>query len=77
MDEIKMELRNIKETQDRLVECQIEMQADIKHHIKRTDSLQNMVEPTYKAYIGMKWAAASVITLGAVVTALAKISGLF
>ncbi len=28
-----------------------EIKADLKHHIKRTDVLQNMVEPVYKSHL--------------------------
>lgn len=82
-DEIKDELKGIRsdlmehynDDMKRLgviEKCIIRIEEDIKHHIERTDRLQNMVEPTYKAYIGIKWLIAAIITAGAIVAAFAK-----
>ena len=69
MDEIKSELKEIRE-------CQIRIESDIKHHIDRTDRLQNMTEPMYKAFIGTKWSIGAILTLGFLITAIAKIKGI-
>lgn len=44
IDEIKKELRDIKEHQNNIRESQIRMESDIKHHIKRTDLLEKKLD---------------------------------
>lgn len=41
-------LDNIDGRLDRIEITQVEQAADLKHHIMRTDKLQEMVEPIYK-----------------------------
>lgn len=58
-------------------ESQIRIEQDIKHHIKRTDLLEDMVKPVYKAHQGIKWAGILLISLGAIASAILKIKGIF
>jgi len=60
-------------------ESQIRMEDDLKYHIKRTDLLEERIDselkPVHKAYIGAKFSIGAIITLGAILGALAKIKG--
>ena len=54
MDEIKVVLDKILDKQEKMddniheiKECQIRMEVDLEHHIKRTDILETMVKPVY------------------------------
>lgn len=67
MEEIKKELKTIRESQ-------IRTELDVKYHIKRTDLLESKVTPVYMAYLGLKWAIPSLLVLSAIV---AKLKGLF
>lgn len=66
MDDIKKDIAKIRDSQ-------IRTEVDIKHHIKRTDLLEDKVLPVHKAYIGIKWGIASIITLSILVSALSKL----
>jgi len=44
-----------------------EIKSDLKHHIKRTDQVEDMLLPIYKFKI---WAQYSIVIVGAVVTIL-------
>jgi hypothetical protein len=77
MDEVKRDIKDIKNTQQELIECQIRMEADIAYHIKRTTLLEKMTEPMWKIFITFKYGAAFIIGLGAVVAAVAKLQGIF
>ena len=52
MEELHKDIRLVRESQ-------IRMEEDIKYHIKRTDLLEKTLEerldPVYKAYIGLQW----------------------
>lgn len=57
-----------------------EIKLDLREHMARTavaeenlKLLKHELEPIRKAYIGTKWAVATIISLGAVVAALAKL----
>jgi hypothetical protein len=65
MEDIKKELQIIRESQ-------IRTELDVKYHIKRTNLLEQRVNPLYAAYQGLKWAVPSLLTLAAVI---AKIKG--
>ena len=65
MDEIKKELRVIRESQ-------IRTELDVKYHIKRTDLLEAKINPVYTAYSGIKWAVPALLVIGAII---AKIKG--
>ena len=66
MDEIKKELTIIRESQ-------IRTELDVKYHIKRTDLLEDKINPIYAAFVGIKWAVPSLLVLG---TIIARIKGL-
>lgn len=66
MDEVKAKVEEIRESQ-------IRMEADVKHHIKRTDLLQEKVTPVWIAYIGLKWFLVSVVSISAIYSALHKL----
>jgi len=61
---------------DTIEKCIIRMEEDIRHHIKRTDTLQDMVEPIYKAFIGVKWSAAAVVTALTILGGVLRLKGL-
>jgi len=51
-------LKKIDRLDDKLgtiAECQIRMESDLKYHIKRTDILEEKVEPIVKAHNAIKW----------------------
>jgi len=66
MDDIKKDITKIRESQ-------VRTEVDIKHHIKRTDLLEAKVLPLHKAFIGIKWSIAFIITLSILVSALSKL----
>ena len=70
MDEIKRDITEIQISQ-------VKMAKDVETHIMRTNKLQEMTEPMYKAYIGVKWSIGAIICLGFIIGAIAKIQGLF
>ena len=87
MDELKSELRSMRadllehynDDTKRLAsieKCIIRMEEDVRHHIERTNKLQEMTEPMYKAFIGTKWSIGAILTLGFLITAIAKIKGI-
>lgn len=47
-----------------------EIKKDIKYHIKRTDDLEQMVTPTYKAYVFVSYLIKATIPVCAIITAL-------
>jgi hypothetical protein len=65
MDEIKKELRTIRESQ-------IRTELDVKYHIKRTNLLEAKVVPVYTAYTGIKWSIPAILVIG---TIIARIKG--
>lgn len=65
MEEIKKELQVIRESQ-------IRTELDVKYHIKRTNLLEQRVNPIYAAYQGIKWAIPSLLVVAAII---AKIKG--
>ena len=54
-------------------ESQVRMESDVKHHIKRTDLLQEKVTPVWIAYIGLKWFLISIISVSAIYSALSRL----
>ena len=66
MDEIRVKVEEIRESQ-------IRMEGDVKHHIKRTDILQEKVTPIYISYIGLKWFLISIVSISAIYSALHKL----
>jgi len=58
---------------DDIKETLVEIKADLKYHIKRTDELEKMTTPVYRAYNGAKWAIGAVIGAAAFFTAWAKL----
>ena len=66
MDEIRSKVEEIRESQ-------IRMESDVKHHIKRTDLLQEKVTPVWIAYIGLKWFLISIISVSAIYSALSRL----
>jgi hypothetical protein len=69
MDDIKTELKTIRESQ-------IRMEEDVRHHIKRSDKHEEKIVPLWTAYIGARWTVAAILTTGAVVAAILKIQGI-
>ena len=69
MDEIKTDLKEVRAHLTRISDSQIRMEEDVKHHIARTDKLQDMVTPMWTAYTAVKWIAAVIVGTGAVVAA--------
>lgn len=61
-------------------ESQVRMEQDLKHHIKRTELLEEKHEkqydPMYRAFIGVKWSIGAILTLSLLITAIAKIKGI-
>ena len=55
-------------------ESQIRMEADIKHHIARTDKLEDMVVPMWKMFSSMRWNIKAVMVLGGLAGAVFAIS---
>ena len=47
--------------------CIVKIQQDIEHHIKRTDTLQNMVQPVYKLYIFLTYLMATLMPISIMV----------
>lgn len=70
MEKIREEVTEIKE-------CMIRMEADVAHHIKRTDALQKMTEPMWKIFVTLKYGSVLVVGLSAVIAAIAKLRGYF
>jgi hypothetical protein len=66
-------VKEIHDKVEEIRESQIRMEADVKHHIKRTDILQEKVTPVFIAYTGIKWFLGTVIALSAVYSALHKL----
>ena len=60
---------------DKIDQTLVAIQKDIEYQIKRTDELQEMTTPIYKAYQGIKWGIGSVIILSALLGAIAKLKG--
>ncbi len=67
-EELWKELQTIRESQ-------IRMEADIAQHIKRTELLEDMTKPMYKAYIGAKWSIGAMLTAGGILLTILKIKG--
>lgn len=68
MDELKTEIKLIRESQ-------VRMEEDVKHHIKRTDDNEKMLFPMWKAFVGIKWCLGAIVVLGALAASIAKIKG--
>ncbi len=52
--------------EDKIREIEVhlaEIKLDLKHHIKRTDTLQQMVEPVYKAHLFISYCIKSLIPI--------------
>ena len=71
--ELEEVVKEIKDNLGDMKESQIRMEKDLKYHIKRTDQLEEMTKPIYRAFIGAKWSIAAILTLAALVTALTKL----
>lgn len=55
--------------QQEMRECQIRMEADLKHHIKRTNQLEEMVKPVHKIWVGLKFIG-SLLAIGSLILGL-------
>lgn len=76
-DETKELISLIKNDLYELKETQIRIEEDIRHHIRRTDKLEEMTSPIYKTYIGVRWSLGAIIAMGAVIASIGKFKGLF
>ena len=66
-------MKELHDKVEEIRESQIRMEADVKHHIKRTDILQEKVTPVYIAYVGIKWFLGTVIAASAIYSALSRL----
>ena len=71
--ELEEVVKEIKDNLGDMKESQIRMEEDLKYHIKRTDQLEKITTPVYRAFIGVKWSIGAILTLAALVTALTKL----
>ena len=70
MEELRKEIQLVRESQ-------IRMEADIAQHIKRTELLEDMTKPMYKAFIGMKWSVSAIVVISGITLTIARLKGLF
>lgn len=53
-----------------------EIKSDLKHHIKRTDLLQEMVEPVYKSHVFASYCLKALVPLSIIIGVIVSLRGI-
>ena len=65
--------------EDKMREIEVhltEIKMDLKHHIKRTDLLQQMVEPVYKTHVFMAYCLKALVPVSVLIGIYISLRGL-